>query len=117
MAGFSAITAEAPTKEPPVVSPPATRILQQFILVSVIWLVYMAGHAGWSSSFRFADVGLVGRGAPHRRSESARVGSRVVRADGLVRRSGKALPVSGGEGVACPGGAVGAGASAALRCS
>ncbi len=94
-----------------------SRALQQFILVSVIWLVYMAGHAGWSSPFRFADAGLVGRGAPHRRSESARVGPRVVRADGLVRRSGKALPVSGGEGVACPGGAVGAGASAALRCS
>ena len=30
--------------------------LQHFILVSVIWLVYMAGHAGWSSPFRFADA-------------------------------------------------------------
>ncbi len=36
-------------------APPA-KALQHFILVSVIWLVYMAGHAGWSSPFRFADA-------------------------------------------------------------
>ncbi len=36
--------------------PPPPLTLQHFILVSVIWLVYMAGHAGWSSPFRFADA-------------------------------------------------------------
>ncbi len=45
-----------PVQRPAVRRHPALRALQHFILVSVIWLVYMAGHAGWSSPFRFADA-------------------------------------------------------------
>ncbi len=72
----------------------------------------MAGHAGRSPSFRFADAWLAGRGAPLRRHGPPRAGPRAGRADRLAQRPGQAVPVGGGEGAARPGGAAGAGASA-----
>ncbi len=75
----------------------------------------MAGHAGRSPPFRFADAWLARRGAPLRRHGPPRAGPRAGRADRLAQRPGKAVPAGGGEGAARPGGAAGAGASAAPR--